>query len=410
MGRYHDPWVMTADYQREKIEKFVGGAPAEFENVHFIYVAPRPWHYRETRFWQICERTVLKPLMHWSYGLWQRDAYSTAVELHRSVRFDLAHQLTFVGFRFPGHLWKLGIPFVWGPVGGLENTPWRLLPSIGLQGCFYYAARNVVNSIHKRFLRRPREGFARAGQGVIAATSTIQREIFRWYGIQSQVICEVGTSVNSYGEHSLRANGEPMRLAWSGRHLPGKALPFLLHALHTLPEAVDWRLDIYGDGPCHKQWRALASRFGMEARCTWHGQVTRNEALSGLSRAHLFVITSIKDLTSTVILEALAAGVPVICPDHCGFSDVITDECGIKLPISRPQDFEGGLARTLAELSCDEQRRRLLARGALRRALDFSWDAKAAAVNCVYQKVIAGLQRESLEPAVPVQPDAQAYS
>ncbi len=46
-----------------------------------------------------------------------------------------------------------------------------------------------------------------------------------------------------------------------------------------------------------------------------------------------FVITSLKDLTSTVLLEALAQGVPVICPDHCGFADVVTGECGLKIPM-----------------------------------------------------------------------------
>jgi len=409
--RHHTVWVVTTEWLRESIETAAQANPGDFQNIKFNYVRPRFWHYREpSRFWQTCERSVLKPLMHWSYRAWQFEAYKLAIKLHRSVGFDLAHQLTFVGFRFPGHLWKLDIPFVWGPIGGLENTPWCLLPGIGVRGCVYYAARNLINSAHKRFSRSPRKAFARAGDGVIAATSAIQREILRWYKAPSRVICEVGTPIEPSVEYSSRTSKEPLRLAWSGRHLAGKALPFLLRALRTVPEAVDWQLDIYGDGPCRRRWQSLASRLGIQPRCVWHGQLARDEALSSLRRAHLFVITSIKDLTSTVILEALAEGVPVICPDHCGFSDVITDECGIKLPIGRPQEFESGLARVLAELSYDEPRRRSLAEGALRRARDFSWEAKAAAINRVYQKVIAGPQQEPLEPAVPIQRDTQAYS
>ncbi len=162
-----------------------------------------------------------------------------------------------------------------------------------------------------------------------------------------------------------------------------QALQLLLRALHAKPG--NWHLDIYGDGPCRGKWQSLASRLGIDARCTWHGQVSRDEALSGLRRAHLFVITSLKDLTSTVIIEALAQGVPVICPDHCGFSDVVTDACGIKLPIRSTGEFEQSLGRAIAELASDEERRQRLAAGALCRARAYSLEAKAEAIERVYR-------------------------
>src|ERR1019366_4456203 len=171
-------------------------------------------------------------------------------------------------------------------------------------------------------------------------------------------------------------------------HLPGKALQLLLRALRATPEGVDWRLEVGGDGPCRSGWQKLASRIGIDARCTWHGQVSRDEALSGLRRAHVFVITSLKDLTSTVIIEALAQGVPVICPDHCGFSDVVTDECGIKLPIHSTSEFEHRLAGAIAQLASDEERRQLLAAGALRRARAYSLEAKAEAIERVYRAAL----------------------
>ena len=123
----------------------------------------------------------------------------------------------------------------------------------------------------------------------------------------------------------------------------------------------------------------------------------RDEALRGLRRAHLFVITSLKDLTSTVVLEALAQGVPVICPDHCGFADVVTGDCGVKLPIGTPGEFEQALAQTIAEFAGDEARRRRLAAGALGRARDFSWQAKAEAIDRVYQRVITADAADSVE-------------
>ena len=131
-ARNHDVWVLCADWQRGRIESCVARNPEKFANLHFVYISPRSWHYNDSsRFWQTCETSTLKPLVHWSYRLWQRDAYAQALKLHRIVSFDLAHQLTFVGFRFPGHLWKLDIPFVWGPIGGMMG----LLRRLARTGC-----------------------------------------------------------------------------------------------------------------------------------------------------------------------------------------------------------------------------------------------------------------------------------
>jgi glycosyltransferase involved in cell wall biosynthesis len=405
--RNHEVWVVTADWLRERIEAATRAASAEFGNVRFLYLPPRFWHYREpSRFWQGCERSTFKPLMHWAYRRWQLEAYQFAAELHRSVGFDLVHQLTYVGFRFPGHLWKLDVPFVWGPLGGLENTPWRLIPANGVRGAAYYTARNIVNSAHRRFLRAPRNAFKRAS-AVIAATSGIQAEISHWYGMPSEVICEVGSPSEPAMEYSVRAPGQPLRIAWSGRHLPGKALHLLLRALSRLPETTNWRLDVYGDGPWTSTWQRLAARLDIGSRCEWHGQVSRAAALAGLKSAHLFVTTSLKDLTSTVVLEALANGVPIVCPDHCGFADVVNDRCGIKIPIRRVREFVAGLSGSIVTIANDERVRRRLAEGALLRALDYSWEAKSQAIDRIYDRVLRAFDEKSNSP---VMTEASAYS
>jgi glycosyltransferase involved in cell wall biosynthesis len=302
----------------------------------------------------------------------------------------LVHQLTYVGYRFPGYLWRLELPFVWGPLGGLENTPWSLLQAMDTGGMIYYAGRNVVNSMHRRFLRLPRRAIEAAGPGLIAATGGIRFELKRWYGADSNLICEVTAPDELSSEPTIRRVGEPIILAWSGAHLPGKALPLLLEALRGLPDGVDWTLDVFGSGPKTRRWKARAEELGLDPRCRWRGQVPREEALAGLADAHVFIITSLKDLTSTVLLEALSRGLPVLCPNHCGFPDVVTPECGILLPIDKPESFVRSLADAIEVLYRDEARRRSLAAGALRRARDFSVDAKAEAIDRVYAQVIAG--------------------
>ncbi len=77
--------------------------------------------------------------------MWHRRAYRFALELSGEIQFDLVHQSTMCGFREPGRLWKLDAPFIWGPVGGTQNYPWRFLPQAGFTGALKEGARNIVN-------------------------------------------------------------------------------------------------------------------------------------------------------------------------------------------------------------------------------------------------------------------------
>jgi glycosyltransferase involved in cell wall biosynthesis len=387
IARSHRVTVLTAKHQEPDIRAVCdpGGNP------RFVFVPHQPWHYTPTPIWRAIENSIAKPIMNFAYLAWLRDAYVLARKLAARERFDLAHQLTYVGFRFPGHLWKLGLPFVWGPVGGLENTAWGLLPVMGFGGAIYYGGRNLINSAQRRWLRSPRLAAAAAGPGLIAATHAIARELKALYGVDSTVISEVVAPLElSPASAPARRPGESLRVVWSGLHLPGKALNLLLEALGRLPRHRSLEVHIVGDGPMRPAWRALAVRLGVEQRCVWHGQLSRPEALKIMSSGHVLAITSLKDLTSTVLLEGLALGLAVICPDHCGFSGVVTDSCGIKIPAPSGKALIEGMAEGLLRLEGDEAGRREMGRGALARAREFGPEALQTKLEAVYMHTLAG--------------------
>jgi glycosyltransferase involved in cell wall biosynthesis len=384
----HDVDVVTAGYHRPDIDRAQSAGAGAAGNVRFHYLPEKSWHYRPTRGWKVVENSALKPIMNLAYNGWLRDAYRTACELHESRRFDLVHLITYVGFRFPGRFYRMDIPLVWGPIGGLEETPWRFLPLMGPAGAFYYGGRNVYNLLQKLLLPGPKRAFAKAAgtRSVIAATEGIRREIRRWYGRDSRIICEIGPPDLIAEAPSPRNPGEPLRLVWSGQHQPGKALPLLLKALKRLEGRLDWRLTVLGAGGRTTSWKWLARELGIAGRCAWPGWVPRAEAVRLMTRAHVAVITSLKDLTSTVLLEALAAGLPVVCPDACGFANVVTSECGIKVAVRTPRQMVADLAAAIETLARDEALRRRFGEGALRRVRDFSWENKACELDEIYRR------------------------
>ena len=375
ISKYHDLWVLTADHYRQEIEAELLRRPELRNPMRFHYI-PRVRHLGAERIWP--------PAYLYTYKHWQKAAYETGKHLHGEVGFDIVHQLTYVGFRSPGMLWQLGPPFVWGPIGGLEQTTWALIPALGLRGALYFLARNLLNDRDRRFLRAPRLAFDKADGGIISATTGIQREIRRFYGRDSTVISEIGLPPVTRETSARRLTSEPLQLLWCGLHIPRKALPFLLSALQLLPPHIEWKLTIAGDGPCSARWRRLARVKGVSDRCEWLGQVARETVLRRMQTAHALVVTSVYDLTSTVVVEALANGLPIICPDHCGFRDAVTPECGIKVPASSKRLLVRGLADAI-RLLFDEDRRWELTRGALARSAAFGWEAKARTVDEIYR-------------------------
>ena len=382
----HDITVVTADYNAAHIEQYQADHTSDsINNPRFLYVVNRPWHYCPQGIWLKIEDSVAKPLMNLAYNDWLRHAFKVAKRATEKEHFDLVHLITFVGWRFPGRFYKLGIPFVWGPIGGLKNTPWRLLPILGLQGAIYYAGRNLINSLQLATLPGPRRALRAANHGVVAATSEIKEELRSRFRVDSQVISEVGPPDFTIVTPSQRNDGEVFRICWSGQHLPGKALQLLLHATALLPADSQFSIEILGDGACTQRWRALAARLGVAHSCKWHGWLHRDISLEVMRNSHVFVITSLKDLTSTVAVEAVSLGVPVISLDHCGFADLVTKECGIKIYPGFAKQIASDLASALTTLYRDEPLRRRLSQGAILRSRDYSWHSKMKALDRIYQ-------------------------
>ncbi|MBN1918074.1 MAG: glycosyltransferase [Verrucomicrobia bacterium] len=382
LSRRHDLWVITEKERFETdIEAGLDRQPELRDRIRFFYLANRRHRILRT-FWP--------PSYYWFLRRWHKKAYRLAQQLHAEVGFDVVHQLNMVGFREPGYLWRLDAPFVWGPVGGMGLMPWRFLPSLGFVGAVHHAARNLFNMLHRRLLMRPKHAAQRAGGRLIAATSETARNISRFLGQEPHVVCEVGPPDHEVGLAHGRQTGEPLRLVWSGLHVSRKALPLLLRALARLPKDVAWQLDVLGEGPRGAAWKRLARRLGVDERCRWLGWLPRERAVEVMHSGHAFVITSLLDLTSTVLPEALALGVPVICLDHCGFSDVVTPECGIKVPVHSPEQVIAGLAASIVRLWQDEPLRRRLAQAAPRRVQALSWESKADAIDAIYTMTMCG--------------------
>lgn len=377
-ARHFDTWVLcegdecAADIGRYLKEN------GPIEGLHFVFVSLRPWELR-------CrQRFVVGQL---AMRRWQRRAFATARQLHAQLRFDLVHHVNLCGFREPGYLWRLDVPFVWGPVGGSQNCPWRFLPWLGWRDGPRETLRSIVNWLQLRFSPRVRRAVGKASV-LLTANSTNQRDFQRVYGRKPKLLLETGlTSVaDQPAPHPPGKTG--LRILWSSRFDGTKALPLLLHALAELPADLPFTLRILGKGPRESLWRRLAAKLGLERSIEWLGHLPFDEAMDQYAWADLFVFTSLRDTSGNVVLEALAHGRPVIAFDHQGVHDMLDDRCGIKIPLASPAAITASLREAIERLGRDAALRDEMGRAAIERAKTFLWSSQQADMCDVYREVL----------------------
>ena len=374
-SRCCDTWVICREDKcapKIRIHLETHGAVA---GLHFVYVPHRPWERVVGRNWYS---------YYISYNSWLRRAFRVARRLHREIGFDLVHQVTFASFREPGYLWKLGPPFVWGPVGGTQNYPWRFLLGAGLRGAAHEALRSCLNVVQLRVSRRVRKA-ARTAAALIAANSTVQRDFGRVHNLRSIRLQDVGVTEVADARPASRADSRPLRLLWVGKLLHRKALHLLIEALGRLPNSMQYELRIVGSGPLENRWRRLAQRRGIESRCRWMGWLSHEESLLQFDWADVFVFTSLRDTTGTVVIEALSRGLPVICFDHQGAGDVVTEKCGVKVPVTNTRNAVARLRDAVVRLARHPTELHALSHGALERASRYLWTRQGERLAQIYE-------------------------
>lgn len=386
IARHHDAVVIceASSVFRANIERYLAeNGPVAGLEFRFVPVTP----------WELRIRPI--PGMYYvAYRRWQRRAYHLAAELHRERPFDLIHHVNLGTYREPGFPWELEIPIVWGPVGGTQNLPWRFLFHNGPVPAFGEMARSLSNILQMRFSPRVRKA-AHCASALVASSSTAQRDFQRVHGIDTTLICDCGTNPTGAAAKAVPAPDRPLHLLWLGPFQSRKALNLLLLALARLPRDIAWELRIVGDGGMESRWRSLAERLGLSGRCQWMGRVPHEVALAQYAWADVFVFTSLRDTVAAVVLEALGHGVPIIGLDHQGVHDVITADCGIRIPVTDVNGAVQGFADAIAHLNANRGEIAHLSQGALERAQLFCWGHNGDRMEEVYRRVFDG-RKENL--------------
>lgn len=305
-------------------------------------------------------RGILTYSFYLAYRIWHRGALAAARELMARETFDVIHYVGPIGYREPGYLWQMALPYVWGPIGGATSFPWRFRSALPGKGRLRLIARTLGNAIQLRYSSRVTKALRRAD--VLLTATTENQAIFqRLKGVESRHLPENGIE-GTIRLDTAKFPAQPIRILWIGSLEARKGLILLIEAIGMLQDAQHVHVDILGDGPLRGELMQRATDLGVAQRFEWHGQVPRQRVLDLFDHSHLHVITGLNEANTTSIWEALGRSVPVLTLDHCGMRDVIAPTYGIGIPVTHVEQSSRDIAAALESLIDAPERLEVMAR------------------------------------------------
>lgn len=134
-----------------------------------------------------------------------------------------------------------------------------------------------------------------------------------------------------------------------------KGIHLLLEAARDVLAGVPVRLLIAGDGPARPGLERRARELGLQDVVLWLGQ--RDDVATILAGSDLFVLPTLSDQFPTVLLEAMAAGLPVISTSVGGVPEIVSHEStGLLVPAGDVAALAGAIERLVSDAAL---RRRL---------------------------------------------------
>jgi glycosyltransferase involved in cell wall biosynthesis len=302
-----ETWVITRSNNRGPIEDALPHVP-ERERLHFAYVDLPHW----ARFWKRGSRGI-----RFYYILWQFAALREARRLHHQVKFDIAWHLTLANIWLGSLIPLMGAKvFVCGPVGGGVTVPIRLWRALGFRGILHEAGRTIIRQGCRYLNPMARLAWGNAELILVQNPDTQQ-----WLPTKHQERVHIvphavlETSLSTTRSHHRVRSGSPKSALYAGLIIPRKGLELAVRTMNLLP---DWQLSICGTGWDEPRLRRLARRLGVDDRIRFLGWLPREEARALMQEADVFLFPSLHDDAPFAVVEALEAGLPVVCLDVGG--------------------------------------------------------------------------------------------
>ncbi|MEM6262700.1 MAG: glycosyltransferase family 4 protein [Bacteroidota bacterium] len=378
IARFNKVIAITRENNLPQIQKYLAlHEVPEAENIQFVgYDLPK-----HLRFWK---RGVKGSRLY--FFLWQRTL--PAFIRKQGWAFDIAHNLNFHNDWAPSFLWKLGRPFVWGPVGHHPLIPEDFLkPSYGTKAYMKNRLNWLVKNLfwNSSALKRT----AQEADVVFAMNSEVETVLPPVK--QLTLMPSVGTEYVEWAWSGPKPTFEVLSI---GRFVPMKGFDLTLQAFANFlqragyPDPAHVKLVLVGKGPEQTHLEVLADRLKITPYLNIISWVDREKLADIYRRSSVFLFPS-HEGAGMVVAEAMSYGLPVVCLENSGPGEFVTKESGKAVPYKTYYETVFELGSNVHQLYAEPQSLEALSKGARHRFESwFDWEVKGEIIREAYEHIL----------------------
>ena len=385
ISRISDVTLVTHNRNREGLEPVRNGRP-----VVYIRESTAIANYTKVMEKAVQQHTVLRPLFpalrYPGHAEFSRTVHDLFEDTIRSGKFNMVHAVPPVQSGFPIRLSRActDTPFLLGPVNSDLSFPRGFQNIAQNNSAIYNLLRGLIRVLPGYGAACKRADRILAGS---AHTEDMLKSLFPGKQNALSLFPENGIAESSFSSPRIGPPQGTIKLLFVGRLVPHKGADMLIEALARLP-LLDLELTIVGDGPERAPLEELADSWELRDRVTFTGHLSREAVSKHYNSSDLFCFPSVRESSGTVVLEAMAAGLPCIVPDHGGIGEYVTPSSGFKVSPTSRKAVVHGTADAIDTMARTPQLWTRLSRGAVDRAREFLWDRKGEQIVRIYRELI----------------------
>lgn len=335
------------------------------------------WLKNGARFWAIY------------YYFWQ---FFLAIAYRKEIKnSSIAHALNFHSDIFPSFLWMFNSNFFWGPINHHEKTPSdQLVLFEGYLGLFKDRARWVLKWLNWRF-NLLLLACQWKSKTVFCGSSAVLK---RWTGPRKGTnfidLSSVGITRDFMSNINSKDNdkaGSNFTFLSVGRFVSMKSFELTILAYKEFLEinhnVTDTRLVLIGSGPNIESMNKCIQKITIPDTVEVVSWVNFDEICVHFSKADVFVFPS-HEGAGMVVAEALAAGLPILCLNNNGPSEIAKKAC-VSVDYQSFETATRLLADEMTKLYRDKSHLVNLSNQAKEEASRYFWDIKAKVIVDQYR-------------------------
>lgn len=291
-----------------------------------------------------------QPTMYLYYILWQWYAYKKAASLHKNMPFAIAHHVTWGSLQMGSFMYKLHIPFVFGPAGGGQVAP------VAFKQYFekHWNVEEKRESVTKLMLKyNPAcKKMLKEASIVLVSNDDTLRMAKQNGASRVSFTLDAALPHSFFPEKNVIKSPlkNTLKLLWVGRFMPRKGVVLLLDVMKELKQYTGITLTVVGDGEMKDSFLGKLKEYDLESTVYWKGRVPFEKVREYYADHDVFFYTSLRDSCPAQLIEAMAFGMPVVTLDLHGQALIVDNDRGFKCKCDTPEVAIVNLKNAILEL------------------------------------------------------------